>query len=119
MRKTDKKKPEVQVGQIIYVEYLDWLNQKSREPRPFEGTKINTKSIYAKSKDDRYEHRFDKKTWTAKSALGTEHIWLSTKDYWNAVKSMQDKEALRLKIAKELPNLSLEQLQEIAKSLKI
>ncbi len=114
-----KKKPELQVGQTIYVESTGWLNQEARDPKPYEVTSINSKSIYAKDIDNNYELRFDKKTWTAKSSLSTDYIWLSPEDYWNSVKRMEDKKALRSRIAGELSNLSLEQLQDVAKLLNI
>lgn len=113
------KKPELKVGQTIYVESIGWLNSEPREPKVYEVTKINTKSIYAKDKDSDSEKRFDKKTWTAKSTLTTDYIWLSRDDYWKSIKRNEDKKALRSRIAGELSNLSLEQLQKIAETLNI
>jgi hypothetical protein len=113
------KKPELQVGQTIYIESVGWLNKEPREPKPYEVTKINSKSIYAKSKERNLEQRFDKSTWTSNSSLSTDYIWLSPEEYWNSIKRNEDKKALRSRIAGELSNLSLEQLQEIAESLNI
>jgi hypothetical protein len=113
------KKPELQVGQTIYIESVGWLNKEPSEPRPYEITKINSKSIYAKSKDRNFEQRFNKSDWTAKSSLSTDYIWLSPEDYWNSVKRNEDKKALRSRIAGELSNLSLEQLQAVAEMLNI
>lgn len=113
------KKPELKVGQTIYVESTGWLSQDTREPQPYEVTKINTKSIYAKSKNRGQEQRFDKKTWAGNSTFGTDYIWLSPEDYWNNVKRSQDKKVLRSRIAGELSGLSLEKLQEVADLLNI
>lgn len=113
------KKAELQVGQTIYIESVGWLNREQRELKPYEVTKINSKSIYAKSKESNYEQRFDKKTWASKGSLSTDYIWLSPEDYWNSVKRNEDKIALRSRIASELSNLPLEQLQNIAQMLNI
>jgi hypothetical protein len=115
------KKPELQVGQTIYIESLGWLNKEPSEPREYVVTKVNSKSIYARPImfGNSQEERFDKKTWTAKTPLSTLCIWLSTEDYWNSVKRNEDKKALRSRIAGELSNLSLEQLQSIAEMLNI
>lgn len=115
------KKPELKIGQIIYVESTGWPNQEVREPQPYEVTKINSKSIYVinKNRMSGKEQRFDKKTWTSSTTFGTDYIWLSPEDYWNSVKRNEDKKALRSRIAGELSKLSLEELQEVAKLMKI
>ena len=115
------KKPELKVGQTIYVESTGWLNQEKREPQPHEVTKINSKSIYVvnKNRPSSQEQRFDKKTWTASTTFGTDYIWLSPEDYWNSVKRSEDKKVLRSRIAGELSKMSLEELQEIADFMKI
>lgn len=82
-----KKKPELRIGQMIYVEIFGMLNKGHREPTPYEVTKVNTTSIYAKSKDRDIEKRFDKKTWISKSALANHKIWLSPEEYWKSVKN--------------------------------
>lgn len=116
------KKPELKEGQTIFVESNDWLSiglVGKREPVPYEITKINSRSIYAKTKDTGYEQRFDKKTWSSDTMFGTDYIWLSIEDYRKAVKRNEDKKALRSRIAWELSNLPLERLQSIAEMLNI
>ena len=115
------KKPELKVGQIIFVESTGWLNKDRSEPVPYEITKINTKSVYARNKNrpSGLEQRFDKKTWTSSSSFGTDYIWLSLEDYHNSVKRSEDKKVLRSRIAGELSKLSLEELQSVADLLKI
>jgi hypothetical protein len=121
VKTVSKKKPELQVGQTIYIEEVSsFYKDEPSEPKPYEVTKTNTKSIYAKRLDSDREYRFDKKTWEHRTGFGySKHIWLSPEEYWNAMKRAEDKKALRSRIASELSSLSLEQLQEIADNLGI
>lgn len=116
-----KKKPELHVGQTIYVEITSWWSSsKPTEPKEFIVTKVNTRSIYARPKDSSFEYRFDKNTWRHDTGIGDMYyIWLSPDDYWSAVKRMEDKKALRSRIASELSSLSLKKLQEVANLLDI
>ncbi|WP_335505331.1 beta barrel domain-containing protein [Bacillus sp. JJ722] len=116
-----KKKPELIVGQIVYIEEsCDFYKDEPSDPVPYEVTKINSKSIYARRQNGSREYRFDKSKWEHKTGFGyTKYIWLRPQDYWDAVKRAEDKKVLRSRIAGELSNLSLEQLSIIAGMLNI
>lgn len=112
------KKPALSIGQTVYVERFGWLNKEPKEPLPYEVTKINTSSIYAKTKEEAKEVRFDKKTWMAKEAMSELRIWLTAEDYWHKINSIEETSELRLKLTDKLAYLTLEQLRELDQQLR-
>lgn len=116
-----KKRPNLEVGQTIFVETVGFLSgDEPKEPKPYIVKKINTSSIFVGSSDSVIDIRFDKKTWTYRSLLGDMNfIWLSREEYWNSITEKEEAKKMRAKIQGELEHLSLDKLLELADWLQL
>lgn len=113
-----KKKPQIEVGQTLYVTQREMFRETTPNLREFEVTKVNTTSVYMKDINNERardrEIRFDKKTLSYNSGIGFRLIAYTTeKEYWDMIALKEERATLTHEIQKSLSGLDIEKLREI------